>query len=141
MLTVLINRDFNSILEETDLGDHRTDLTKFLRWAGRTIASIAAIWFLATLIGAAITEGADPITMESGTLVLLGVIAVAGGILSWWKDAISGVLLFLTSVGLGIHISCYAGHSHFFAWTLIGLPYLVASILMMSSWRLLKKSQ
>ena len=141
MLTVLINRDFNLILEETDLGNHRTDLTKFLRWAGRTIASIAAIWFLAMLIGAAITEGTGPITMESGTLVLFGVIAVAGGILSWWKDAISGILLFLTSVGLGIHISCYAGHSHFFAWTLIGLPYLIASILMMSSWRLLKKSQ
>jgi len=120
MLTVLINRDFNSILEETDLGGHRTDLTKFLRWAGRTIASIAAIGFVVMGIGSAITEGAGPITIETGTLVLLGVIAVAGGILSWWKDAISGVLLFLTSVGLGIHISCYAGHSLFFAWTLIG---------------------
>ena len=68
----------------------------------------------------------------------LGVIAVTGGILSWWKDAISGMLLFLTSVGLGIHISCYAGHSKIFAWVLIGLPYLVASILMVSSWRLSK---
>ena len=93
------------------------------------------------LIGAVITEDADPITMENGTLVLLGVIAVAGGILSWWKDTISGILLFLTLVGLGIHISCYAGHSYFFAWTIIGLPYLVASILMISPWRLPKKSQ
>lgn len=120
---------------------HRSNLTKFLRWAARVIASIAAIWFIAMLIGSAITEGTAPITIETGTLVFLGVIAVAGGILSWWKDAISGILLFLTSVGLGVHISCYAGHSHVFAWTLIGLPYLVACILMISSWRLSKKNQ
>jgi len=96
---------------------------------------------MAMLIGPAITEGATPITIESGTLVFLGVVAVAGGILSWWKDAMSGILLFLTSIGLGIHISCYAGHSHVFAWTLIGLPYLVACILMISSWQLSKKNQ
>ncbi len=120
---------------------HHSNLTNFLRWAGRVIASIAAIWFVAMLIGSAITEGAAPITIESGTLVFLGVIAVAGGILSWWKDAISGILLFLTSVGLGIHISCYAGHSHVFTWALIGLPYLVACILMVSSWRVSKKSR
>ena len=113
-----------------------SNLTSFLRWAGRIIASIAAIWFLAMLIGSAITEGVGPITIESGTLVFLGVIAIAGGVLSWWKDAISVILLFLTSVGLGIQISYYAGHSHVFAWTLIGLPYLVACILMVSSWRL-----
>jgi len=123
------------------LDSHRSNLTKFLRWAARVIASIAAIWFMAMLIGPAITEGATPITIESGTLVFLGVVAVAGGILSWWKDAMSGILLFLTSIGLGIHISCYAGHSHVFAWTLIGLPYLVACILMISSWQLSKKNQ
>jgi hypothetical protein len=89
-------------------------------------------------IGSAITEGADPITIETGTLVFLGLMALAGGILSWWKDAISGILLFLTAVGLGIHISCHAGHNHLFAWVLIGLPYLIASILMVSSWRLSK---
>jgi hypothetical protein len=90
------------------------------------------------LIGSAITEGAGPITIETGTLVFLGLMAVAGGILFWWKDAISGILLFLTSVGLGIHIGCYAGHNHFLAWVLVGLPYLIASILMVSSLRLSK---
>jgi len=120
------------------LDGHYSKLIKLLRWAGRIIASIAAIWFVVMFIGSAITEGAGPITIETGTLVFLGVIAIAGAILSWWKDAISGILLFLTSVGLGIHISCYAGHSHVFAWVLIGLPYLIASILMVSSWRLSK---
>ncbi len=117
---------------------HRSKLIKLLRWAGRVIASIAAFWFLLMLIGSAVTEGAGPITIETGTLVFLGLMAVAGGILSWWKDAISGIVLFLTSVGLGIHIGCYAGHNHVFAWVLIGLPYLIAGMLMLSSWRLSK---
>jgi len=90
-------------------------IDRLLRRAGRIIASVAALWFLVVLIGSAITEGAGPITIETGTLVFLGMLAVAGGILSWWKDALSGILLFLTSVNLGIHISCYAGHSHVFA--------------------------
>ena len=109
-----------------------------LRWAGRIIASIVAIGFAVMLIGSVMTEGAGPITIETGTLLFLGVMSIAGGILSWWKDAASGILLFLISIGLGIHISCYAGHSHALAWVLIGLPYLVASILMISSWRLSK---
>ena len=117
---------------------HHSKLISILRWAGRVIASVGALWFLLMFIGSAITEGAGPITIETGTLVFLGLMALAGGILSWWKDAISGILLFLTSVGLGIHISCYAGHNHVFAWVLIGLPYLIASILMVSSWRLSK---
>ena len=120
------------------MDSHHSNLINLLRWAGRIIASIAAIWVVVVLIGSAITEGAGPITIETGTLVFLGVLAVAGGILSWWKDMFSGILLFLTSVGLGIHISCYAGHSHVFAWVLIGLPYLIASILMVSSWQLSK---
>ena len=93
------------------------------------------------LIGSITTEGAGPLTIETGTLVFLGVLSIAGGILSWWKDMASGIVLFLTSVGLGIHISCYAGHNHALAWALIGLPYLVASILMVSSWRLSKQSR
>jgi len=116
-------------------------VAKGMRWVGRAIGTIAAVFFVTMLIGSAVAEGVDPVTIETGTLVFLGVIAVAGGIFSWWKDAISGILLFLTSVGLGLHISCYAGHSHFFAWVLIGLPYLVASILMISSWQVSKKSR
>ena len=120
---------------------HHSNLIKLLRWAGRIMASVAAIWFVLMLIGSVITGGAGPITIETGTLVFLGAIAVAGGILSWWKDTISGILLFLTSVGLGIHISYYAGHGYVSVWVLVGLPYLIASILMVSSWRLSRQSR
>ena len=50
-------------------------IDRLLRWAGRIIASITALWFLVVLIGSAITEGAGPITIETGTLVFLGMLA------------------------------------------------------------------
>jgi hypothetical protein len=122
------------------LHSQNSRLAKSLRWAGRALGTIGAAFFVAMLIGSAAAEGVGPITIETGILAFLGVIALAGGIVSWWKDVTSGILLFLTSVGLGIHISCYAGHNHFLAWLTIGLPYLVACILMISSWRLSRES-
>ncbi|MBA7623081.1 hypothetical protein ES703_30473 [subsurface metagenome] len=52
-------------------------LAKPLRWAGRTIATVAAVWFLAILIGSAITEGVGSLTIESGTYGLYLLIRVS----------------------------------------------------------------
>jgi hypothetical protein len=117
------------------LESNRTRLAKLMRWAARAIALVAALFFVGMLLGSAISEGVGPITVESGTLVLIGVGALAGCIVSWWRDVAAGILLVLTSIGLAVHIGCFAGHSHFLAWSMIGLPYLVAGILILSSWR------
>jgi len=110
-----------------------------MRWAARVIGLIAAVFFLGMLIGSAVSEGAGPMTIESSTLVLLGAVALAGCIASWWRDTTAGILLVLTSIGLGVHIGYFAGHNHVLAWSIIGLPYLVAGILILISWRLSKK--
>lgn len=116
-------------------------LAKGTRWAARAIATIGAVFFLVMLIGSAVSEGVGPMTIEIGTLVLLGVVALAGGITSWWRDMTAGILLVLTSVGLGIHIGCFAGHNHVFAWSIIGLPYLVAGLLLLSARRLSRQDR
>lgn len=102
-----------------------------LRWGGRIIASIAASWFVVMLIGSAIIEGLGPMSIESGTLVLLGVVGLAGCVTAWWWDMTAGILLVLTSIGLDVHIGCFAGHSHVLAWSMTGLPYLVAGVLLL----------
>lgn len=117
------------------LESNRTRLAKLMRWAAQAISLVAAFFFVGMLLGSAIAEGVGPITVESGTLVLIGVGALAGCIVSWWRDVAAGILLVLTSIGLVVHIGCFAGHSHFLAWSMIGLPYLVAGILILSSWR------
>ena len=111
-------------------------LAKRTRWAARVIGTIAAVFFVGMLIASAISEGIGPITVEIGTLVLLGMLSLSGCIASWWRDMPAGILLILTAVGLGVHIGCFAGHNHVLAWSIIGLPYLVAGILILNSWRL-----
>jgi len=111
-------------------------LARRTRWTARIIGTIAAVLFVGMLITSAISEGVKPLTIESGTLVLLGVVSLSGCIASWWRDMPAGILLVLTSVGLGVHIGYFAGRNHVLAWSIIGLPYLVAGILILNSWRL-----
>lgn len=120
-------------------GSNEHRLAKRMRWAARVIGSIAAVFFIGMLIASAVSEGVEPMTTESSTLVLLGALAAASCIASWWRDIPAGILLVLTSIGLGIHIGYFAGHNHVLAWSIIGLPYLVAGILILSSWRLSKR--
>ena len=111
-------------------------LARRTRWTARVIGTIAAVFFVGMLLVSAISEGIGPITVEIGTLVLLGMLSLSGCIASWWRDMPAGILLILTAVGLGVHIGCFAGHNHVLAWSIIGLPYLVAGILILNSWRL-----
>ena len=121
-------------------GTYRVRLAKHMRWAARTIAIVATVFFVGMLIGSAVSEGVGPMTIESSTLALLGAVALAACIASWWRDITAGILLVLTSIGSGVHIGHFAGHNHILAWSIIGLPYLVASILILSSWRLLRQN-
>jgi len=123
------------------LRSNRYSLAKLMRWAARIIGTIAAVFFVGMLIGSAVSEGVGPITIESGTLVLLGAVALAGCITSWWRDRIAGILLVITSIGLGIHIGVCASFNHLLAWSIIGLPYLIAGILLLNSWRLSRQVQ
>jgi len=116
-------------------------IDRLLRWTGQAISAIGAVFFVGMLIGSAASEGIGPMTIETGTLVLLGVAALAGFIVSWWQDMAAGMLLVSTSIGLGVHIGCFAGHNHVLAWSIIGLPYLVAGVLVLSARRLSQQSR
>ena len=97
------------------------------------------------LIGSAIaevlTEGLEPITIEGILLGVLGAIGLVGCIVSWWRERLAGILLVLTALGLGIHIGVIAGRNHILAWSMVGLPYLVAAVLLFYSWWLLRKTR
>jgi hypothetical protein len=119
-------------------------LAKQMRWVARVIVLILTVFGATMLIGEAVSEflsqGSVTTSLEGSTLVLIGLVALAGCVLSWWKDLLSGVLLVATSVGLGAHIGICAGHNHFLAWSILGLPYLVAGVLLLYAWRLSRQN-
>ena len=116
--------------------DGRHRLAKPMRYAARAIALAGAMFFLTMLIGGATTDGSEPITEEGAVLGVPGVIALAACVVSWWRERLAAILLIGAAVGLGIHIGVYAGHNHLLAWSMLGLPYLVAGLLLLGSWRL-----
>jgi len=122
-------------------------LAKRMRWAARIIGLIAAGFILFMMIGETVAEfttGAWETTSQTdiiqGSLIgVLGAIGLAGCIVSWWRERLAGILLVLTAAGFGIHIGLCAGRNHFLAWLMMGLPYLIASVLLFNSWQFSRK--
>jgi len=119
-------------------------LAKRMKLTGRVIGLLAAGFVLVFLIGGAIDEALseepEGIEMAGILLAALIVIALAGSILSWWRERLAGILLILASIGLGVHIGICAGRNHFLAWSMIGLPYLVAGVMFLYAWWLERKT-
>jgi len=117
-------------------------LAKRMRWAARVISLIITVFGATMLIGEAATEfisqGFVTTSIEGGLLVMIGLVALAGCVMSWWRDLPASILLVVTSAGLGVHIGIFAGRNHFMVWSILGLPYLVAGVLLINAWRLSK---
>jgi len=116
-----------------------------MRLAGRIIAYSITGFGGAMLIGEAVGEftqkGWAVITEATPTdpgllLGIIGAFALAGCILSLWRGRAAGILLVAVSAALGAHIAAFAGRNHMLAWSMLGLPYLIAGILLLNSWRL-----
>jgi hypothetical protein len=71
------------------------------------------------LIGGAVSEllssGSINTSIEGNLLVVIGVVAMAGCVISWFRDLPAGILLVVASAGLGAHIGAFAGRNHFIA--------------------------
>ena len=120
-------------------------LAKRMRLTGRIIGLFTAGFFLAFLIGEAISEvlaedWEATIGIEGILLGILVAIALAGGIISWWRQRLGGILLVLASIGLGIHIGIIAQRNHFLVWLVLGFPYLIAGGLLLYAWWLERKA-
>lgn len=113
---------------------------KWMRWVARVISLIITVFGAIMLVGEAVSElvsgGFIAPSLEGSLLVIIGVVALAGCILSWLRDLPAGILLVATSAGLGAHIGFCAGRNHLLVWSMLGLPYLVAGVLMLLAWRL-----
>lgn len=116
-----------------------------LRLAGRIIGFSMVGFGGVMLIGEAVGEfrrgGWAAITPPSPAdpgllLVIIGAVALAGCILSWWRERAAGIMLVAVAAALGAHIAVFAGRNHLLVWSMIGVPFLVAGILLLNAWRL-----
>jgi len=89
-------------------------------------------------VGEFLSHGFVTTSIEGSLLVLIGIVTLAGCVLSWRQDLLAGILLVITSAGLGVHIGIFAGRNHFIVWSMLGLPYLIAGLLLFCAWQLSK---
>jgi uncharacterized membrane protein YoaK (UPF0700 family) len=73
--------------------------------------------------------------MEGILLIIIVAVALAGGILSWWRERLAGILLLVAALAMGAHIAVYAGRNQILVWMALGFPYLVAGGLFLKCWR------
>lgn len=127
--------------------ENKHRVAKWMRLTARLIGLLTAGLILIIFIGETVTElldeGLEPVNADimAGILIgVLGVIGLTGCIVSWWRERLASLLLVLTAAGFGIHIGIYAGRNQFLAWSIIGLPYLVAAALLFYSGKLSNKT-
>lgn len=119
-------------------------LARRMIWIARIVGLVAALFLAIMVVGSATGEitGEEslPLDLEGITLGIITLFALLGCILSWWRERLASALLFLVAVGLAVHIGISAGRNHVLAWIAMGLPYLIAGVLLFFSWRLSRKA-
>ncbi len=120
--------------------DKQYNLAAAMGFIGRAIGFTAALFMMVMLIGGAFAE-TGPVKTAGILLAIIGAAALAGCILSFWRERLAIVLLLLVTIGLGIHIGVYAGRNHFVTWLVLGLPYLAAAALLFLGWWLERKGK
>jgi len=122
----------------------RHQIASRLKLAGRIIGFGMVGFGGAMLIGEAVSEfletGSVPLEPAGGLLVVIGVVALIGLVLSWRQGRAAGILLVACSAALGAHIATYAARNHALAWAMVGLPFLVSGVLFLNAWRLSRET-
>ena len=115
-------------------------LARRMTWTARIVGLVAAMFLAIIVIGSAAGEIIDGETVAFDvagiTLGIIAIAALAGCLISWRWERLAGTLLVLVAIGLAVHIGILAGRNHVWAWMVMGLPYLIAGVLLLGSWRL-----
>ncbi len=106
-------------------------------WTARIIVLWVAGLILIGVIGGALDDELS-LGIRGMILVVIGGIALAGGIVSWRRERLAGILLVLAAMAMGIHTAAFT--ARFFDWLMLGFPFLVAGLLFLNSWRLSRRT-
>jgi len=123
---------------------NKNRLAKRTRWAGRIIGILVIGGFLLTLIVSGISEAIagnwEALSdIEGIMLAVITAVALAGCILSWWRELPAGIIVILAAVTMGTYSGITAGRNNIIVGLMLGLLYIAPGVLFLVSWRLSKK--
>ena len=129
-------------------GDTRRGLAGVLRWAARIVGLLTSVGALVAIIAGTAVDLASGEWQELSTgdavagafIAVIAAVGLAGCFVSWWRERLAAVFLVVASAAMGIHIALLAGRNHFFVWLVMGLPYLIAAVLLLGSWRISRRT-
>lgn len=113
-------------------GDQSTG--KWPRWLARGLSTLPAAWWLFIGIASGISER-GPWTWESGIVVVMIILAVVVTAVAWWRAGAGGFLMILFGLAFSSFAYISAGRNEWLAVLVSGVPFLVAGIFFLVSWR------
>ncbi len=119
--------------------------TKIIHWTARILGSISgAFWVLALTLSTIMESklGVEPTPeakLEGTILGCLVAVVVIGVIIAWFREGIGGLIVVIGGIVLSIFAYITAGHNKVLAMASSGIPFLIAGILFLISWRGIKK--
>jgi len=104
-----------------------------LGMVARVIGFVAAGFFLSLIVGEFRKHGGEVTTLEAGLSGMSAGIAIAGCVISWWREKLAGILLVSASAVWGIVQYAVLGIHDSMIWAVYGMPYLIAGMLFFRS--------
>jgi len=124
-----------------ETGQYR--LAQRMRLVARIIGfgamGIGAAFVIYEAVGQFLRQGWVAMPIEVVWFVLILAMALAGCILSWRRERLAGILLISSAAAMAADIFFIIGREKMPTWSIFGLPYLVAGVLLINSWRLSRR--
>jgi len=120
-------------------------LVKRIRLAARVIGLLVFGGFLLILIVEGIHEAIagnwEALSdIEGIMLAVITAVALAGCIISWWRERFASILLIVTAVVMGTYGGIIAGRNNIVVGLVLCLVYIVPGVLFLISCRLSRKT-
>jgi hypothetical protein len=114
--------------------------SKIIRWVARLFATLLASFWLFIAVVSLIFEplSRDP---ESLIMAFLIMFSIVGVVTAWFRELYGGVLLLVVGLMYCVFAIIVAGHNKAFAVLISGVPFIIAGLLFLASWRESKIAQ
>ena len=119
-------------------------LVRWLRLAGRgigfTMVGVGGTALVAGAVGEYLAGGLVQPELVGVLLAVIGAAALAGMILTFYRERVGGIILVSVAAALGAHIANFAARGQAQVWSMVGLPFLVAGGLFLNAWRISRET-